>query len=565
MARHIAGARYRISWNDPHDHLFDIGITFKAREAETALTLPAWRPGRYLIQNYAANVREWSATGRRGRTLEIRKTAKSSWVVRSEAGETVSVRYRYFAGVLDAGSSFLDETEAYFNGSNLFMMVADRRGEPLALDIHTPAGWSVETQLARRGDAWIARDYDHLIDSPAIVSPSIRSHVFDESGATIHLIFQNAEGISTEALAEPMRKIVRQQAALFGGLPLHDYRFLFHVGDRWHGVEHEDSDGWDQTLSIASHELFHLWNVKRILPAAFSPYDYSRETPTRLLWAMEGITSYYGDLSLVRAGVWSEQRYLEHLAREIEVLESAPARAHLSLAQASFDAWLQEPAAMHDRPNAFYSFYTKGELVAALLDLEIRVRTGDRCSLDQVMKALWDEYGARRRGLPEYGIEKVVRKVTKCDFADFFARCVDGTELRPYDDAFAAAGLTLRREPRNAGRRSLGVRVRCRDGGLYLEAVMEGGAGRRAGLLAGDELLAVAGHRVGSETDVQRVLSSLAGGAGAELLFSRSGIIMRREARPLADETSRVVIERSPDAGDREQQRRRDWLGRTDD
>jgi predicted metalloprotease with PDZ domain len=582
MSRNPAGARYRISWNEPHDHLFDIGITFKARAAETALTLPAWRPGRYLIQNYAANVREWSATGKRARPLEIRKTAKSSWLVRAEPGETVSVRYRYFAGVLDAGSSFLDETEAYFNGSNLFMMVADRRGEPLALEIHTPAGWDVETQLARRGDAWLARDYDHLIDSPAIVSPSIRRHVFEESGATIHLVFQNADGISTETFVDPLRKIVREQAALFGGLPLRDYRFLFHVGDRWHGVEHEDSssiilrrdallgssagdDGWEQTLSIASHELFHLWNVKRILPAAFSPYDYSRETPTRLLWAMEGITSYYGDLSLVRAGVWSAERYLEHLAREIEILESAPARAHLSLAQASFDAWLQEPAAMHDRPNAFYSFYTKGELVAALLDLEIRVRTGDRSSLDHVMKALWNEYGAPRRGLPEYGIEKIVRKVTKSDFSDFFARYVEGTELLPYEEAFAAAGLSLRREPRNPGRRSLGVRLRSRDGGLHLDAVMEGGAGRRAGLLAGDELLAVAGHRVGSEIDVQRVLSSLGAEAEAELLFSRSGIIMRRQARPLAEETSRVVIERLPDAGDREKQRRRAWLGRTDD
>src|SRR5439155_14265324 len=186
-----------------------------------------------------------------------------------------------------------------------------------------------------------------LIDSPTIAAASLIHHTFEESGAEIHLVFVGAEGIETAPYVEPMRALVRAQAAIFGGLPLKEYRFLYHVGDRWHGVEHENSssillrrgalvgarpgdEGFDHVLSISSHELFHIWNVKRIVPARFVPYDYSAESPTRLLWAMEGITSYYGNVTLLCAGIWDVPRYLKHLQHEIETLESSPGRLHLS-------------------------------------------------------------------------------------------------------------------------------------------------------------------------------------------------------------------------------------------
>ncbi|HEX8153492.1 MAG TPA: M61 family peptidase, partial [Thermoanaerobaculia bacterium] len=429
---------YVLSWAQPFDRLFDVSISFVAPVDDPRLVLPSWRPGRYLIQNFAANVREWSAGEHR-----IRKDGKSSWRVAARAAEPVTVRYRYYAGVLDAGSSFLDADEAYFNGSNLFMLVEGLRGEEHRLTIAAPADWMIETQLPRaRDDAddggatFLARDYDHLIDSPTICSPKLTRHTFSESGTTIHLVFRGDEGIDTAQYVEPVRAVVREQAALMGGMPLTEYRFLYHVRDKWHGVEHEASssiivrrgaligvgpgdDGYDHLLSITSHELFHLWNVKRILPAAFAPYDYSTETPTRLLWAMEGITSYYGELTLVRCGKWKLKRYLDHLRKEIETLESLPARRHVSLSDVSFDAWLADAFHMHDRGNATYSFYTKGELVSLLLDLTIRTRSEGTKSLDDVMRLLWNEYGAAGRGLEEDAIERAVARV--CDVGDFFA------------------------------------------------------------------------------------------------------------------------------------------------
>jgi len=543
---------YSLSWRTPNERLYDIAIRFTAPDDDPLLWLPAWRPGRYLIMNFAANVREWSAN--------LRKVGKSEWRVAAKKGDDVEVTYRYYAGVLDAGSSFLAEDEAYVNGSNLFMCVDALRGEPCTLQIDTT--WRIESQMTRdqlpvtgspatgnRQPATLsARDYDHLIDSPIIASPDMTVHSFEESGATIHLVFRNAK--QTDRFIEPIGRIVREQAALFGGLPLREYRFLYHLGDRWHGVEHEDScsiiikrstEGTDHFLSITSHEFFHLWNVKRIVPAAFTPYDYSRETPTKLLWVMEGITSYYGDLTLARCGIWPEEHYLEHLQHEIELLENSPGKNVLSLAQASFDGWLHDQ--MHDRPNAWISFYNKGEIVAALLDLELRRRGR---SLDDVMQTLWRDYGQTGRGLEEDAIERVV------DLPDFFACYVEGLEPLPYEELFTAAGVAFVSRPRGA---SLGAKVKPNDGVLLIESVTRGGAAMAAGLLPGDELIAIDGTRTRHTSEATRAIAG-AGERGIEVVFARTGIVSRCMLTPRGDGSVDVelkVIE--PDNA-----LRREWL-----
>lgn len=536
-----------LSWSAPHDRLFDVEIRFIAPADRPRLLLPAWRPGRYLLQDYAANVREWSA----GEYAMV-KDGKTSWRVEARKGEAVVVRYRYYAGVLDAGSSFLDEDEAYWNGSNLFMMVEGLREEEHRLTVGT--GWPIEIQLPREGEAFVARDYDHLIDSPAIASPQMTRHSFEESGATFHLVFRGDEGIDTAQYVEPHRAIAREQARLFGGLPFRDYRFLYHVRDRWHGVEHEDSssiivrrlqligakpgdEGYDHLLSIASHELFHVWNVKRMMPAVFRPYDYWRETPTRLLWAMEGITSYYGELTLVRARLWDEERYLEHVAKEIETLESSPANHHLSLAQASYDGWLATPAHNHDLANAWYSFYNKGELVALLLDLTIRRKTGGAKSLDDVMRLLWSDYAAR--GMEEDAVERAVARIA--DVGDFFARWVEGTEPLPYRELLGQAGIEMRTQPRSG----IGARLRVENGLLLVDAVFRGGAAMEAGLLPGDEVIAVDGTRTTSESVLGSALQGLSDGAAVEVVIARAGLMRRQRLTVRRDPRLTVTLRTS--------------------
>jgi predicted metalloprotease with PDZ domain len=524
--------RYTITWHDPSERLFDITLSFSAPSDNPRLTLPRWRPGRYLLQNYAAQVRDWSARVD-GEPREVRKDHLSSWIVEARKGEDVTVRYRFYAGVLDAGSSFLDFDEAYFNGTNLFMMVDALRGEEASLTIGSPADWRVETQLPREDDnTFHARDYDHLIDSPTIAAAQLTRYSIQESGATIHLVFRGDEGIDTEQYVDPVRAIIRTQALMFGGLPLTDYRFLVHIGDRWHGVEHEDScsivakradmlgakpgsDGHDHFLSICSHEFFHVWNVKRIVPRVFAPYDYSRETPTRLLWVMEGVTSYFGEMTLVRCGLWDATRYLKHLAQEIEKLESSPAQRSISLSEASFDAWLQRD--VHDRANAVVDFYNKGEVVAALLDLTILRETRGAKSLEDVMRILW-----RWRVLDEDAMEKAVAEVA--DVGNFFRDYVHGTDALPYEDLFAE--VSIRYDSRSRGTPvGLGATVRMENGKVVVASVIRGGSAMHAGLLPGDEVIGIDGNRTSSPAEVDRVLEGLRDGDGVEVMVNRAGTI----------------------------------------
>jgi predicted metalloprotease with PDZ domain len=560
--------RYLVSWTSPAERLFDIAIRFTAPVDTPRLLLPAWRPGRYLIQNYAANVREWSAG-----EMRVWKDGKSSWRVDARAGDEVSFAYRFYAGVLDAGSSFLDQDEAYFNGSNLFMLVEGLREDPHELVVAVPGDWTIETQLPRTGAVLHARSYDHLIDSPVIAAARMTRHSFVALGARFHLVLRDDDGIDADGFVEPLRAIAETQAGLFANeLPFPEYRFLVHVRDRWHGVEHEDScsiiaprtalagstpgdEGFGRFLSICSHELFHAWNAKRIVPANFTPYDYWQETPTRLLWVVEGLTSYYGDLTLARAGVWTEERYLQHLTGEIERLEALPARHHLSLAQASLDGWLSDPAQMHDQSNAWFSFYNKGEVVSALLDLAIRRKTGGARSLDDVLAILWREYGQTGRGMEEDAMERAVSRVA--DVGDFFARYVDGTEPLPYAEFFDAFGLDFAATPRDAERPVLGARLAVRDGRLIIDSVLRGGAAMDAGLLPQDELLAIGGMRVTDDDGVRSALRAIRIGDRSELLVARAGVVRTQTVEGRPDSRPAITL-RPRGANDL----RRGWLWR---
>jgi predicted metalloprotease with PDZ domain len=554
---------YSVSWRGVDERLFDVSIRFKAPWDGPRLILPAWRPGRYLIQNFAVNVREWSAN--------MRKVAPSVWAVEARRGDEIEVRYRYWAGVLDAGSSFLDRDEAYFNGSNLFMWVDGLRADEATVSLTAPADWEIETQLdvssrsAARDDrlcttTFAARSYDHLIDSPVIAAPSFTRHSFEAEGAVFHLIVVGEPGVDIGQYAEPLRRIAAQQVLVFGSLPLRQYRFLIHVADRWHGVEHEDScsivarhdalfaatpgsEGYDHFLSICAHELFHLWNVKRMMPATFAPYDYTVPTPTRLLWLMEGTTSYYGDLSIARAGIWTPEQYLERLEKQIEAVENSPAQAHLSLAQAAFDGWLQEPTRPHDRGNAWFSFYTKGEVVSAVLDLLLR---RDGRSLDEVMRSLWTE-----RILDEFAVERAAGD----DFSSFFERFVVGTACLPYEEAFAVVGVEYRVKGRAV---SHGARLVMSDGVVVVDSVRPGGAAMAAGLLPGDELIALGGLRVRRVSDAEGAVAGKKQGESVDFVSVRAGRLRMGEA-PLSDDGAVDVELQIKDRGDRSLH---EWLGR---
>jgi predicted metalloprotease with PDZ domain len=514
---------YTIGWQQPNRHLFEVAIKVAAADAASLdFAIPNWRPGRYIIQNYARNIQEFSAQDERGAPLHWEKMDKSTWRVQTGSAPRVEVRYKYFANTLDAGASLLNEGEAYFNGTNLFMYLVGRRDQPCRLTMLAPTDWKIATALTRdhsNGEqTFLAADYEELSDSPVIASPTIAIKEYQQDNVTYHLAFQGKVEYEIDKLVAQVAKITSEQARLFGGAPFDNYWFLYHLtpGGRWHGVEHcystsitlpqsafASEQGRNNFYSITSHEFFHVWNVKRIRPAVFNPPDYSRETYTRLLWFFEGVTSYYGDLMLRRAGVINDREYFAELTKRITELQNSPGRLIFSVEDASFNGWLQPD----DSENVQLSFYTKGELLGLALDMEIRRRTEQAKSLDDVMRYLNEHYAQHNLGLPENGIQVAIETVTGGSFQEFFNRFVAGREEIPYNQFLALAGLQVTAEPdKSKPAAYLGLRLSNDEIATIINVYPDSPA-LAAGLDRGDTLLAI-NNRQANAANISEVLAA---------------------------------------------------------
>jgi len=352
---------------------------------------------------------------------------------------------------------------------------------------------------------------------------------FHVAGRPHHVIISGRHRVDAERLAADLTRICETQIALFGELPADIERYLFlvmAVGDGYGGLEHRSScsllcsrddlpppgleqvsDGYRQFLGLCSHEYFHLWNVKRIKPAAFVPYDLYRETPTRQLWAFEGFTAYYDDLMLVRSGVIPPESYLELLGQTITRVLRGPGRHLQSVAESSFDAWTRFYKQDESAPNTIVSYYTKGSLIALALDFTLRRETEGQYSLDDLLRRLWHDYGKTGEGLPEGRIETLASELAGTDLGGFFSQYLYGTEDLPLAELFAWAGIRFGLRPaRSADDKggtppkpdepipiSLGARLADDPAGARLSHVFEGGAARAAGLAAGDVIIALDG------------------------------------------------------------------------
>ncbi len=345
-------------------------------------------------------------------------------------------------------------------------------------------------QGAPGGDAFdapnfVAPNYDALVDAPVEIGQ------FDEwtfagggqaAGRTIRVVY-HGESTNHNALTLILSQIVNYETALMGGAPFSEYTFFLHVGPNYGGggMEHANCtaisvDSFAQLANVSAHEFFHLWNVKRIRPQTLEPVDYTREMYTRALWFAEGVTSTYAAYTLVRTGLWSHAQFLADLGKQINELESRPARAWQSAEESSLDTWLDKYS-LYNRPEFSISYYNKGQLLGVALDILIRDATDNRASLDDVMRRMNREYAERGRYYDDSaGVERAVEEVVRdeavgeakpgsapnaapgvepdtevnaarfggsTDFADFFKRYVSGTDEMPFADLLARAGLTL--------------------------------------------------------------------------------------------------------------------------
>ncbi len=589
--------RYRIAVLDLHAHLFEVSVTVEDPEpAGQAFVLPTWIPGSYLVREFARHFVSVSAQDAAG-VLAIDKTAKNTWMAAPASG-AVTVTAQVYAFDLSVRAAYVDATRAYFNGPAVFLCPEGRAAAPCVVDIVAPGdavarNWRVATTLSRL-DApehgfgrYGAASYDELIDHP------VEASEFDfarfTAGERPHEIaITGRHGANLARLTDDLTRVCQWQVDLFGEAPFDRYLFqVTTVGDGYGGLEHRSStslvcrrdelphghgpeidDDYLTFLGLASHEYFHAWNVKRIKPAAFTPYDLSREAYTRQLWAFEGFTSYYDDLTLVRCGLITPERYLELLGRTITTVTRGPGRALQSLAESSFDAWIKYYRQDENSPNAVVSYYAKGSLVGLALDLELR-SSGD-ASLDDLMRALWTRHGRPDIGVPEDAIEKLASEVAGRDLSAFFARYVHGTEDPPLADLLSRFGVRLRMRASTGardrgGKPASGPAPRCALGARVgpdqkLGAVLRDGPAARAGLSANDVLVAIAGLKATQER-VATILARYAPGETVSVAAFRRDELITCDvtlAEPAAD-TCWLALESDADAGSAE--RREAWLG----
>jgi len=537
--------RYRVSMERPHSHLFQVEAEFPPATESLTVSLPVWTPGSYLVREYARHVQDFEVTDPHGTRLPFERVDKRSFKIRT-GGLAARCRYRVYANELTVRTSHLDDSHGYFNGATLFFTAEALRLAPVRVRVQVPPGWQVATALPRDGEDFLAADYDELVDSPFEVGPGAPI-AFVAAGKAHEVVLWGGPQLEERKLVGDLTRLIETEAAMLGGLPNQRYLFILHAADKGRGgLEHRASTvllyprlgfsgarGWEDFLTLCAHEYLHLWNVKRIKPRRFVPFDYGQENYTQLLWWFEGGTSYYDSLVTRRAGLMTPARYLTRVGETLTALHGTPGRAVLPLAEASMIAWTKHYRPDENTVNSSISYYLKGEVVCLLLDLTLRQLTGGAKSLDDLLRLLWQRYGDGS-GVPEQGVEAAAEEVAGTSLATFFDAALRSTRELDYS-VLQSVGLELKWRARESSADKGGTPPRKgerKDGwlglvprGAQVAAVLDGGPAALAGLYADDEVVAVDGLRCDAAALVARCEERHPGEAVRVTVFRRERLL----------------------------------------
>jgi predicted metalloprotease with PDZ domain len=506
--------RYIVSCSDPANHFIAVECIHKVRSKDPVFHLPSWRPGRYELGNFSRNVRNWQAFDEKGRILPFIKTGKDSWQVTSMDAESIHVRYEYHAAQLDAGACWADESQLYVNGVHCFLYERETMEEECFLEIRVPADYAVATSMMPDGrHSFIARNFHELVDAPFIASNTLQRKSYLVDSVNFHVWIQGECRPDWDRILEDFCKFTKEQINMMKGFSGTDYHFLIQVLPYrfYHGVEHThstvlalgpgyglmDDALYEDLLGVASHELFHAWNVKTIRPSEMLPYDYSRENYSRLGYVYEGATTYYGDLFLLRSGVFSERQYFITLGEYLQKHFDNYGRHHYSVAESSFDTWLD--GYVEGIPHRKTSIYTEGCLISFMLDVRIRMATSDEHSLDDVMRFLYHGYALRGLGYTEADYINTIERISGKSFSAFFADHVYGTQsyMEPLRECFSYLGLDLVMNDAPLYHEChYGLRGTQGNGSFNVTQIWPLSAAAKSGLAKGDEIISVNGFRV---------------------------------------------------------------------
>jgi len=598
----MAAHRYRISAKDPAAHLFEVSITVADPDpAGQAISIPAWIPGSYMIRDLARHIVAIRAESE-GEEFGLTKTDKSTWQA-DPCESALTFVVEIYAYDLSVRGAHLDHTHGFFDGACVFPEVIGQASKECQLEIVPPptgGEWRVATSMRALDAApyefgtYVADDYAELIDHPVEMG-NILIGEFEVCGIPHAIAVRGHEHFDMARICHDLAKLCEYQ---FGFLAkpanLDRYLFLLTVKeDGYGGLEHRWSsslmcsrkdlprrgvtkvtEGYRKFLGLCSHEYFHLWNVKRIKPERFTPYDLRSESHTGLLWVFEGITSYYDDLFLVRAGLISTESYLELLAKTITRVQRTRGRLRQDVEQSSFDAWTHLYQQNANSSNTMVSYYSKGSLVALALDLTIRKESAGKHSLDDVMIECWNRYGESGKGMPERGLESIARSVTGLELEDFFDRFVRGTAELPLTGLLKAVGINARfhqaANSKDAGGKAqkddfspppwLGALLTQKGSASRFAVVHSGSPAEQAGIAPGDEAVALDGLRLTAANLDSRLRDHHEGDAVTLTVFRDHSLMRHRVTLGRAPEDT-CYLEADPDTDGATQEEQAAWLG----
>ena len=591
--------RYQISSRNPASHYFDVSIRIDKPEAGgQLLRLPNWIPGSYMIRDFARNLLDLRAYSPAGE-VRLEQIDKSNWRA-DQCSDDLTIEYKVYSKDLSVRAAHLDHSHGYYNGSSVFLEVVGQADQPCEVLIEKPvpefcAGWKLATSLKRKQaeaygfGLYEALDYDDLIDHPVEMGSFTRIP-FEACGVPHDIILTGRYECDETRLAADLKTICEQHIRFFGEpAPMDYYQFqVMVVGEGYGGLEHRAStslvagraslpkagqaemdDDYRDFLGLCSHEYFHTWNVKRIKPAVYQPYDLQTEVYTDLLWAFEGITSYYDDLALLRCGLIEVDSYLELLAQTMTRVERGCGRQRQSAAESSFNAWTKFYKQDENASNAIVSYYAKGCLIAACVDLKIREHTDSQQSLDDVMRELWRRYSESGAGVEPDTIQQIVSEMTGQELGPLLDEMIYGTAELPLVGLLESFGIDVKL--RNSGNSQdkggkevsgplsavdLGAALKDGDTGLTILRLVEAGSAQIAGLSAGDQIIAIDGLKLNLGQVEKKLLRASPGDVWQVHAFRRDELHQFDIQLQAATENTFVLK-----AQDQPQSKRLAWLG----
>ena len=542
---------YRVEAFNVHAHLWRITLNVAKPERLQTVSLPVWIPGSYMVREFSKHLQHLKAI-QNGKACALEQLDKCTWRIKNSSSQPLEISYEVYAFDNSVRTAWLDATRGFFNPTSLCLRVEgqEKKAHGLSLStINSGALRAVSTTatcltISKKEEktllgAYRFEDYDHLADTPFEIGDFWQGS-FTVRGVAHEFVVSGAPAsFDGERLLADTKKIVEAELLFWHGKenekstskpPFDRYVFMLNaVDDGYGGLEHRAStalicgrrdlprigsakqtEGYTTLLGLISHEYFHTWNVKRLRPKEFLPYDYTRENYTQMLWFFEGFTSYYDDLLLRRAGLIDQAQYLRLLAKAINQVQQTPGRKVQSVAQASMDAWVKYYRQDENTPNATVSYYTKGSLVALCFDLSLRAGVGKdskKTSLDDVMRLLWKQSKADQKnkgGITNADFSAALLKLSGRSYDKEIAAWVHGTGDLPMQELLEANGVSITPEPGASlpMAQRLGLRVSESSGALMIKTVLNGGLAEQCGFAAGDEWLAVDDWRIHRLEDI---------------------------------------------------------------